>query len=124
LVWHFYHFFCNFQHISKVGQKKKIEKKKQYWAKSGSDGPGPRGNARARAGGFSERPLGFWLTRTGFAYYFLESLTVCTKALEVLFLYAARSPTTSSADELWRARRPADWGKYWRPRAADTKFKS
>jgi hypothetical protein len=49
-------FFCNFQHISKVGQKKKIEKKKHYWAKSGSDGPGPRGNARARArvGGFSE----------------------------------------------------------------------
>jgi hypothetical protein len=28
-------FFYNFLHISKVGQKKKREKKKQYWAKSG-----------------------------------------------------------------------------------------
>jgi hypothetical protein len=54
-------FICNFLHIFKVGQKKKREKKKQYWAKSGSDGPGPRGNARARAraGDFTERPLEF-----------------------------------------------------------------
>jgi hypothetical protein len=42
-------FFCNFLHISKVGQKKKREKKKQCWAESGSGGPSPRGNARAVA---------------------------------------------------------------------------
>jgi hypothetical protein len=72
------------------------------------------GRAHARGGNFVERPLGFSLTGNGFLHCYSESLTVCTKALEVLFLYTARSPTASSAAELRRARRPADWGKYWR----------
>jgi hypothetical protein len=42
-------FICNFLHISKVGQEKKREKKKQCWAESVSGGPGPRENACAPA---------------------------------------------------------------------------
>ena len=55
------------------------------------------GCAHARGGDFAERPSGFWLTEDGFSYYFLVSLTVCTKALEVLFLYRLKSTTASSA---------------------------
>jgi hypothetical protein len=116
-------FFYNFLHISKVGQKKKREKEKQYWAKSGSDGLGPRGNARAHAhaGGFSERPLGFWLTRTGFTYYSSESLTICTEVPQILFLHRPWSPTVHGTTELRRASRPAKWNKDWLRTSAETK---
>jgi hypothetical protein len=47
--------------------------------------------ARAHAGCFAKRALVLWLTRSRFLYYFPKSLTVCRKALEVLFLHVMRS---------------------------------
>jgi hypothetical protein len=109
-------FFYHFLWISKVLLKRKKKRLLQYWSDSSLNGPTTQGiGARPRPRWkLAERPLGFSLTGNGFLHCYSESLTVCTKALEVLFLYIARSPTTSSVAELRRARRPADWGKYWR----------
>ena len=41
--------FCNFLHISKVGQKKKKENMEQHWAQFDFSGPGPGENVRAPA---------------------------------------------------------------------------
>jgi hypothetical protein len=42
-------FFYNFLQISKVGQKKKREKMKQFWAESGPGGHPTQESTRARA---------------------------------------------------------------------------
>ena len=76
----FLSFFYNFLQFPKASLKKKKEKTKQYWAGFSPGGPitqGKRG-ARARGGSFAKMPSGFWLTRNGFFYYFIVSLTVCT----------------------------------------------
>jgi hypothetical protein len=117
-------FSYNFLQISKVSLKKKREKLKQCWAEFNPGGPSPGkiAHARARAAVFAERPSAFWITRSGCFHYYFESLPVCKKNLHVLFLYTLRSPTTTSAAELRRARRPAEWGKDWRSRVADTEL--
>jgi hypothetical protein len=97
-------FFYNFLQLFKVLLKKKKEKLQQYWADSSPDGPRPHRNACAPAPALAalrKGPRRSGLTRSRFFHYFPKSLTVCRKALEVLFLYRPRSTTTGSAgDEL------------------------
>jgi hypothetical protein len=117
-------FFCNFLQISKVGKKKKREKMKQCWAKSGPGGPTCTGKrARPRpCWQLCEKALGVLANSGGFIYCCPESLTVSKETPQVLFPSTLRSPTTTSAAELRRARRPAEWGKDWRSRVADTEL--
>jgi hypothetical protein len=70
-------------------------------------------SARARTGCFAKRASVFWLTQGGFGYCFLESLTICRNAPELLFLRRMRSPTTANVAELRRAPRPARGGQDW-----------
>jgi hypothetical protein len=66
--------------------------------------------ARARAGGFAEKPSGFSLTGNGFFHYFSQSLTTHKKTLQFLILRKGRSPTTAHAVELRRAVRTGRLG--------------
>jgi hypothetical protein len=95
-------FFYHFLQLFKVLLKKKKEKLEQCWAPFDFSGPGPGKRARARARGadFAETPSRFWLTRNGFFYYFIVSLTVCRNAPELLFPRRMGSPTTANATEL------------------------
>jgi hypothetical protein len=78
---------------------KKKKNLQQYWTHSSQTAQQHResGRAHARGGNLAERPSGFSLTGNGFLHCYSEPLTVCTKALEVLFLYRLKSTTVSSA---------------------------
>jgi hypothetical protein len=119
--------FYLFLHFSIIVLALEIkEKEKQL----NSTGPNPAqaaqlrqkgARARARAGGFAKIPSGFSLTGIQSFYCFPVSLTLCTKALEVLFLHSGRSTTATHAERLRRGPGPADWGYGWVLRAADMK---
>jgi hypothetical protein len=77
---------------------------------------------RVRAGRLAKKPSTIPYSIKNPGYYFWESLTFCRKDPGFLILYSARSSTASGTVELRRVRRPAERGKDWRSRAADTEL--
>jgi hypothetical protein len=62
--------------------------------------PRSRENAPARAGDFTEKASGSWLTGDRFFHCFTMSLTIFRRTLRFLFLRRVKSTTTVDAAEL------------------------